>query len=427
VEDGRSNSLTAPEREEKASKSALALNEKGGRRPPVDLNGLDPDPRSLWTPQGGADAALLNSHLNLVHTVIFNIYGAGLGQIPWFASLERLRDPLWLKCGVVWMVGEFADGRGEPHSFGVDSEYNKLLSKVFDRSDPFFVRRDVKTAEDSRTVRSNSPFYTRWVQPQGLDHGICVRARICQPSAGEDEILVMVWREAHVRAFTRAQVELVWSFIPHYRAAAGLEFALRNFGRDWRVLSPILDQLPIGVVAICRDGRPLKINRWAAELVSACDGLFVSKNGLEAAQAADNRTLQLCIAGAFEGPGERVAPEIVLVQRESGEPLRVFAHSLQSGTAGQAREHSPVLVFICENALPSQEQALSNAYGLTTAEARIALMIASGHRLNTVAQQFGVSVSTARTHLQRIFNKTNTQRQVDLVRLILMSKRNTSG
>jgi DNA-binding CsgD family transcriptional regulator len=41
--------------------------------------------------------------------------------------------------------------------------------------------------------------------------------------------------------------------------------------------------------------------------------------------------------------------------------------------------------------------------------------------LQTCANRLGISLTTAKTHLQRIFAKTGVSRQTDLMRLILTS------
>ena len=57
-------------------------------------------------------------------------------------------------------------------------------------------------------------------------------------------------------------------------------------------------------------------------------------------------------------------------------------------------------------------------YGLTPAEVRICELMLQGMTPNEISEQIGVAVSTARTHLLRIFQKTGTARQADLVRLV---------
>ena len=62
---------------------------------------------------------------------------------------------------------------------------------------------------------------------------------------------------------------------------------------------------------------------------------------------------------------------------------------------------------------------LTELFGLTAAEARVACMIAEGGSIAEISDRLSVSELTARTHLKRIFGKTGTKRQSALVRLVL--------
>jgi DNA-binding CsgD family transcriptional regulator len=67
--------------------------------------------------------------------------------------------------------------------------------------------------------------------------------------------------------------------------------------------------------------------------------------------------------------------------------------------------------------LPS-EQSLCSRFGLTAAEAHIALGIARGETLALMASARGTSVTTARTQLQSVFAKVGVRRQAELVALL---------
>jgi DNA-binding CsgD family transcriptional regulator len=58
-------------------------------------------------------------------------------------------------------------------------------------------------------------------------------------------------------------------------------------------------------------------------------------------------------------------------------------------------------------------------YGLSRAEARVAALLAQGHRLDETAQILGVAYETVRKHLKQIFSKTGTDRQAELVRMLV--------
>jgi DNA-binding CsgD family transcriptional regulator len=62
---------------------------------------------------------------------------------------------------------------------------------------------------------------------------------------------------------------------------------------------------------------------------------------------------------------------------------------------------------------------LRSHFGLTPAEARLALHLVAGETLRSAAAQFNISYQTARTHLKNIFKKTGACRQAELVTVIL--------
>jgi len=72
---------------------------------------------------------------------------------------------------------------------------------------------------------------------------------------------------------------------------------------------------------------------------------------------------------------------------------------------------------------PSKEQAakiadVARQFGLTKAEQGLLDILIQGTSLPDAARMLGVARSTARTHLQRLFDKTGMRRQVDLLRMV---------
>lgn len=62
---------------------------------------------------------------------------------------------------------------------------------------------------------------------------------------------------------------------------------------------------------------------------------------------------------------------------------------------------------------------LSAAFGLSQAECRLAALLAEGMQLKSIAEALGVQYDTVRKQLMSIYQKTSTNRQPDLVRLLL--------
>jgi len=62
---------------------------------------------------------------------------------------------------------------------------------------------------------------------------------------------------------------------------------------------------------------------------------------------------------------------------------------------------------------------LRRLWGLTGAEAILAREMAAGHSLHVAAEHLGVTVATARSQLARVFAKTGSDRQADLMRMLV--------
>ena len=66
-----------------------------------------------------------------------------------------------------------------------------------------------------------------------------------------------------------------------------------------------------------------------------------------------------------------------------------------------------------------QEINLRRRFGLTAAEARLATEVLKGDGRAAAARRRGISLDTANYQLARIFEKTGTHRQTELIRLLL--------
>lgn len=81
------------------------------------------------------------------------------------------------------------------------------------------------------------------------------------------------------------------------------------------------------------------------------------------------------------------------------------------------------LLLICRRRAREMTHHVEEAahlFGLTTAEHRLLKLLFDGMSLARAAASLGVARTTARTHLQRIFDKTGRRRQSDLVRLVAL-------
>ena len=86
---------------------------------------------------------------------------------------------------------------------------------------------------------------------------------------------------------------------------------------------------------------------------------------------------------------------------------------------GTRRPAAVVLISDPEDLPRDPGLHLARLYGLTPAEARVALAVAEGSGVEQAARALRIGSATVRTHLQRCFAKTSTHRQAELARLVL--------
>jgi DNA-binding CsgD family transcriptional regulator len=104
---------------------------------------------------------------------------------------------------------------------------------------------------------------------------------------------------------------------------------------------------------------------------------------------------------------------------EDDEPP-TFAHVLPLARGETRTRFEPEAVAGVFVSAPLDEkdvsEAMAAAYGLTPAETRLVEALLAGRNLET-AVALDIAVTTAKTHLDNIFQKTGVNRQAELMRL----------
>jgi DNA-binding CsgD family transcriptional regulator len=68
-----------------------------------------------------------------------------------------------------------------------------------------------------------------------------------------------------------------------------------------------------------------------------------------------------------------------------------------------------------------RHEQIAQLFGLLPSEARLALALSRGLTIAEAAEALGLTIETARNYSKKIYAKTGTRGQSDLVRLILTS------
>jgi DNA-binding CsgD family transcriptional regulator/PAS domain-containing protein len=209
---------------------------------------------------------------------------------------------------------------------------------------------------------------------------------------------------------------------PNLHAAKRLRDQLCQAALERRAGRQLLDRLAVGTLVVDARGRVIQSNRVARDILEMGDGL-TQRDGLEAANATDTAALRSAINAVASAGADPVARERLSLIRPSGaRPWMVEITRVERDTTDGAAALSAaaaVVVSDGEQASEPSTDALRTYYGLTPAESELAMLLADGLSLEQAGERRGVSRNTARGQLKRIFAKTQTNRQAELVRLIL--------
>ena len=219
-------------------------------------------------------------------------------------------------------------------------------------------------------------------------------------------------------------------FTPHLCRALDASLLLGSRADGARQMSVILDLMPNAALLLDGRGCITQTNKAAEALLRRSDGIAFDRDGsveLVSALSSERQALSRALKGALEvaAGADVMLPPPVRISRPSGAaPLLVMAVPLPrpSFMLWELVAPARILVVIVDPAARSRatSSAIQAAYGLTAAEARVALLLASGVTGAQMPGLLGVTAATVKTQLKRCFEKTGTHSQAELSRLFTM-------
>lgn len=219
-------------------------------------------------------------------------------------------------------------------------------------------------------------------------------------------------------------------FTPHLCRALDASLLLAGHADGKQQLSVILDLMPNAALLLDGRGRITQANKPAEDLLRRSDGINFDRKGgiglvssLYGERQAFARMLKSALRVAAGADLLLTAP-IQVSRPAGGAPLLVLAVPLPRPSFPLWELVAParVLLVIVDPEAKSRAtaSAIRAAYGLTAAEARVALLVASGVTRSQMPELLGVSSDTVKTQLRRCFEKTGTHSQAELSRLFTM-------
>lgn len=263
---------------------------------------------------------------------------------------------------------------------------------------------------------ARSEFNVDWMQPYEMDDGLFVRLA----NGAEPAVFLVVAPRRSDPFVTGDRVELVSALVPHLEQALRTQRYLDDLRGEADDAAEAIDSMRHPVFVVASDATVVQCNSPAeAMLRERPDGICVTGGRLRMQSGAADAELHRSISCAVGLPDRgRVGRSLLCPRPSRPRPLVVHVFPFTSRTRDSARPRALVIVVDPDCTPDPPKALLRRLFGLTATEADIAIRVAAGQGLTPIAEDLTLSMATVKTHVRHIFEKTDTHRQAELVRLL---------
>lgn len=358
------------------------------------------------------------------------LYDAALDETLWPAALQCLSDFTGSQAATFWTL----DGSRNPRlpiftAFNLDPKFTEEYVDSMVPHDPtvqYLVRHPHEPIIHDGLVisereKDRHPYYDWQSRHSDLRFRMIGQSRPA-PAA---QAGVALHRTRKAGAYEPADLERFAFLHAHLQRALAIGFRLGSLGALQQCMETLLDRDPSAILLLDGQRRIVYANRQAEGLRTGTDGIRLSREGIALSRRQDQARLEELIDGVLSvlaHPGK--SGGVMRASRPSGK--RAYA-ILVDPAACQHPALSFVRPAVCVviSDLEAQEHLsvdrLQAAFGLTGAEAKLAALLAAGEALRPSAAKLGITYGTARARLAEIFQKTQTRRQGELVRILVVA------
>ena len=359
--------------------------------------------------------------------LIGEVYDTALDQSLWEGVIERTAHFVRGTGASLYSKNAANQDGSVQCVVGIDPHYTQLYFDKYVTLDPtnggHFLAEieqpvavaDLMTPLEFRETR----FYREWVRPQGLVD--CVNAVLDKSATSVAMFGVFrSERDGIVDDEARRRMRLI---VPHIRRAVliGRTFDLK--AAEAATFADTLEGLGAGVCLVDAGARIVHANAAGYAIINAGDALRSTGGRLVARDAQVDKTLREIFAAAGQGDSA-LGTMGIAVPLLGKDDERYVAHvlPLTSGARRRAGKTytAAAALFVRKAALvvPSAFEVIGRTFKLTPTELRVLVAIVEVGGVPEVAAALGVAVTTVKTHLGRLFEKTGAMRQADLVKLV---------
>ncbi|MDB5432934.1 MAG: helix-turn-helix transcriptional regulator [Caulobacter sp.] len=266
-------------------------------------------------------------------------------------------------------------------------------------------------------------YYREYMHPMDVEHGLQSIYRL-NADDGTPAVVMTVNRGRRGDPFNDDDKAVARAAFPHVRRAVGLMLDLQPTKMIDPAIEGALDGFDTACCLIGAGSRLLFANAAARALFGAGVGLSAREDRLNARDPTTDSELHAAIARATDTQvawSQRAPSEVVIRSAAGGAPVVAIVVPLGHENAFLNVGPIRAAVYLVDASVRQlglgELTRLRSVYGLTDAEAAITSRLIEGQSVKQIADTRGTSEQTVRTQIKLILEKTQSTRQVDLLRL----------
>jgi DNA-binding CsgD family transcriptional regulator/PAS domain-containing protein len=363
-----------------------------------------------------------------LNEVLTTLYSAPLAPELWSSALSRLAALLQINASAIVRTDLSWKDNGVYISQGIDPEVERLYATSYADHDVYRARfltmqrriGELIMGDEMCTHQEmkNTAFYNDILR-KGDIRLWCSVASVHSDTIIENITFYHSWNDEPPGPDQLAMAKLITPHIGNVLQLRAKLSCLEGLSRD---LYSALDQADNGIVLFDHGGHCAFVNRTARRILDQRDGLLFSNNSLVATETQERSRLAELVRRAVSGcqPKRDPGGGIMRITRRRGRPLhlRVATFPCERLTAG-SQFAAIGLIGDPDRLQHFPLEIIQSSYGLTPAEARLALLLLEGKSLAEAAELNHVTQNTLRSQLKSIFAKTGTRRQGELIGLLV--------
>lgn len=349
-------------------------------------------------------------------------FGAASAEIPWSTYLEKLCDVTDSDKAYIAIHSLSAGSSFISYSFNIEDSSITTYNDLLQRNNPW-VRRERFFQAAGLIWKGNqivpedelreTDFYQLFMAPEAMLHTVHMVMHV----DGSLVSTLVLTRRHDAATYSEAELDDMRDLVDMGHAAFNVAAHFNYSNLAQSAVFDALDSVAAGVAVLVDGRRSIRSNAGFRDDMKKVE----TDGGTVFFQDPPERAVVKLPPPLVRGLRQNTVTSVIVLPRlNGGHPVAVHIRRYVATCAvtGAKLASHCLLSLDPQHEFVLDDRCLHESFELTPAEVRVAAGIAACKRIETIAADLGITPSTARTHLKRIFDKTGARRQSELVRLM---------